>query len=600
MAIEHRAIFALSIAFTASIVAFPDLPPDIPPRAGFDGPFVGAPFVAFFLPIAAIAMWWIVDNASGRPARGAAQQTSSAGAATALFLSAFHVTMLIAFIGGQPWLGRVLGAMVGAFLIATGNALPRVRPNLTWGIRTQHTLQNEDLWRRVHRLTGYIRVITGLAICVTALAGLPLADATDRRGGDPGDCGRRGGRRPAVAAPQPGGRRGALSPGRDGGTGAGHPGGSHRDAAGADRRHGAEAAGAAAHRRHGGRRRPRRPCAAARAATAGRRLNPDVPVDPERTLFRVGSVTKVLTAVAALGLVDDGKADLHQDIRAYLPDVPMRYGATLHQLLTHTAALRRAVRRCVHRRRSPDAPGRASAPQSARPGDAARAGLQLLQLQHALAGLVIEARSGMTFERYLDDRVFGPIEDDVEHGASAAPAGAGAGASRAAIDGPAIATSRWTTATSTRARPGALSTTAGDMGRFMLALLGDGSVDGGTVLTPASTTALLAAQFTPDPRIPAAAYGFVPPDVAWAPAGLSRRHARRSARLADPRARGSPGHLRRLELAAGPRRLSLRADDDAPLRRRRPAAARAGAEARRARSRRALCRRLSRLPPHPQ
>ena len=69
MAIEHRAIFALSIAFTASIVAFPDLPPDIPPRAGFDGPFVGAPFVAFFLPIAAIVMWWIVDNASGRPAR---------------------------------------------------------------------------------------------------------------------------------------------------------------------------------------------------------------------------------------------------------------------------------------------------------------------------------------------------------------------------------------------------------------------------------------------------------------------------------------------------------------------------------------------------
>ena len=55
---------------------------------------------------------------------------------------------------------------------------------------------------------------------------------------------------------------------------------------------------------------------------------------------------------------------------------------------------------------------------------------------------------------------------------------------------------------------GALSTTAGDMGRFMLALLGDGSAQGAPVLTPASATALLAAQFTPDPRIPAAAYGF--------------------------------------------------------------------------------------------
>jgi hypothetical protein len=37
MAIERRALFALSIAFTASIVTYPDLPPDIPPRAGRDG-----------------------------------------------------------------------------------------------------------------------------------------------------------------------------------------------------------------------------------------------------------------------------------------------------------------------------------------------------------------------------------------------------------------------------------------------------------------------------------------------------------------------------------------------------------------------------------
>ena len=176
MAIEHRAIFALSIAFTASIVAFPDLPPDIPPRAGFDGPFVGAPFVALFLPIAAVVTWWIVDNTSGRQARGAASETSSAGAATALFLSAFHVTMLIAFIGGQPWLGRVLGAMVGAFLIATGNVLPRVRPNRTWGIRTSQTLQSDGAWRRVHRLTGYIRVAMGLLVCVAAFGCASAAD----------------------------------------------------------------------------------------------------------------------------------------------------------------------------------------------------------------------------------------------------------------------------------------------------------------------------------------------------------------------------------------------------------------------------------------
>jgi len=40
MAIERLAIFALSVAFTTSLILYPDLPPDIPPRAGRFGPLV--------------------------------------------------------------------------------------------------------------------------------------------------------------------------------------------------------------------------------------------------------------------------------------------------------------------------------------------------------------------------------------------------------------------------------------------------------------------------------------------------------------------------------------------------------------------------------
>ena len=61
------------------------------------------------------------------------------------------------------------------------------------------------------------------------------------------------------------------------------------------------------------------------------------PVDAARTLFRVGSVTKPLTAAAVLRLVDEGRLDLHRDIRDYLPGLPLRVTVTAHQLLTHTA-----------------------------------------------------------------------------------------------------------------------------------------------------------------------------------------------------------------------------------------------------------------------
>ena len=501
MAIEHRAIFALSIAFTASIVAFPDLPPDIPPRAGVDGPFVGAPFVAFFLPIAGVMIWWIVDNAGGRSAPATAQRTSDAGAATALFLAAFHVTMLIAFIGGQPWLGRVLGAMVGAFLIATGNALPRVRPNLTWGIRTHQTLQNEHLWRRVHRLTGYIRVLTGLAICVTALLGLRWVTQLIVA---------------AVMVETVAGlflsRRSTLAMSALmlllGGTVAAAQG------IPADRIETLPAlidalvpkllqqqhiAGTAVAVVHDGK--------VVLLRGYGRaHVNPDVRVDPERTLFRVGSVTKTFTGLAALHLVDTGEAELHQDVRAYLPGVPMRYGATLHQLLTHTAGFgerfagaytdaAHVVPLAEHLRRSPP-------DQVVQPGRV----YSYSNYNTALAGLVIEARSGLRFERYLDERVFGPLKmtsSTVHQPPQPVLASRVARGYRWTGDRHAPVAYRYIYP----GPAGALATTAGDMGRFMLAVLGDG--DGVPVLTPASTTALLAAQFTPDPRIPAAAYGFV-------------------------------------------------------------------------------------------
>ena len=177
MAIERRALIGLIVAFIASIVAFPSLPPDIPPRVGRDGAFIGAPFVAFLLPVAAMVIWWIVAQLSHRPPRVTTRATN-AGAATALFLSAFHVTMLIAFIGQQPWLVRILGLLVGVFLIATGNDLPRVRPNLAWGFRMRQTLASDSLWRRVHRFGGFIRVTMGIVVCLVSLSdvrGLPGA-----------------------------------------------------------------------------------------------------------------------------------------------------------------------------------------------------------------------------------------------------------------------------------------------------------------------------------------------------------------------------------------------------------------------------------------
>ncbi len=202
----------------------------------------------------------------------------------------------------------------------------------------------------------------------------------------------------------------------------------------------------------------------------------------------------------------------------------------------------------------------------------------------ALAGLVIEARSGLTFDRYLDDHVFGPLKmtSSTVH-QPPQPELAPLCRARLSLDRRS-SRSQWTTATSTRARRARFRPPPATWGASCWRCSAMGRRGARQCLTPASANC--AAGGTVHARSPDTGRGLWvrTPDVARAPAGLSRRHARRSARHADPRARGSPGHLHRLELATGPRRLSLRADDDAPLRRRRSAAARAGAAARRAAS----------------
>ncbi len=64
-----------------------------------------------------------------------------------------------------------------------------------------------------------------------------------------------------------------------------------------------------------------------------------VPVDPSN-VFRLCSITKQVTAVAILQLVDAGKIRLDDDIHLYLPDYPTGDAqVTLAQLLGHTAGI---------------------------------------------------------------------------------------------------------------------------------------------------------------------------------------------------------------------------------------------------------------------
>src|SRR5215208_1865965 len=69
-------------------------------------------------------------------------------------------------------------------------------------------------------------------------------------------------------------------------------------------------------------------------------LEKGIPVDPEQTNFRTGSLAKLFTWTAVMQLAEQGKLDLNADINTYLDfPIPDTYPQpiTLKNLMTHTA-----------------------------------------------------------------------------------------------------------------------------------------------------------------------------------------------------------------------------------------------------------------------
>ena len=85
-------------------------------------------------------------------------------------------TLIVLNMIGLDWLRpiapRAVVVLFGLFIIAIGDALPRTRPNHFFGIRTSRTLEDRQLWMRLHRVAGYLAVAAGAA---TAIAGVFFA-----------------------------------------------------------------------------------------------------------------------------------------------------------------------------------------------------------------------------------------------------------------------------------------------------------------------------------------------------------------------------------------------------------------------------------------
>ncbi|MFE6305536.1 serine hydrolase domain-containing protein [Nocardiopsis sp. NPDC057823] len=198
-----------------------------------------------------------------------------------------------------------------------------------------------------------------------------------------------------------------------------------------------------------------------------------VPVDPEETLFRVASVSKLVTATAVMGLVQEGALDLDTDVNEYLDfTLPTRFDepVTLRHLLTHTPGFEERIKGMFLS--GQDAPDLRSylvedPPEQVYPPGTVPA---YSNYGNALAGYIVERTAGAPFEEYVAETVFEPLGMDSSTFAQPLPEGFRDRPASGYTDdtGPAGEFE-----TVPDAPAGALTTSAPDMARFMLAHLGD-------------------------------------------------------------------------------------------------------------------------------
>jgi CubicO group peptidase (beta-lactamase class C family) len=137
------------------------------------------------------------------------------------------------------------------------------------------------------------------------------------------------------------------------------------------------------------------------------------PVDPERTLFRPGSVSKLFTWTAVMQLVEQGKLDLDADVNQYLDfEIPHREGTpvTLRQVMTHTTGMEEQIRNLITASEENITPlGEALkywTPERIHvPGSTPA----YSNYATALAGYIVERVSGETFDDYIDRHIFEPL-----------------------------------------------------------------------------------------------------------------------------------------------------------------------------------------------
>jgi len=242
-------------------------------------------------------------------------------------------------------------------------------------------------------------------------------------------------------------------------------------------------------------------------------LEQQIPVDADRTVFKIGSVTKLFTWTAVMQLAEQGKLNLDADVNTYLDfRIPDSYPQpiTLRHLMTHTAGFEDLHAGMVTLKEEDLAQPRewlvAHIPARVfPPGEVAA----YSNYGAALAGYIVARVSGEPYGHYVQGHILDPLGMNSSTVAWPTPPELSARESTGYVyqDGT-YQTFPLLLGQVDLFPAGGMRSTATDMARFMIAHLEDGRYSDKRILSEAAAQQMHGRLYTPDARLPGTTYGF--------------------------------------------------------------------------------------------
>jgi len=239
-----------------------------------------------------------------------------------------------------------------------------------------------------------------------------------------------------------------------------------------------------------------------------------ISVDPEKTVFGIASVSKLLTATAVMQQYEEGNINLNKNINEYLQNFNIKdtfnEPVTMKSLLTHSSGFIQ----------SSIGIGTRDPREIRELGDYLKTAIPKREYEPntffsysnqgmSLAGHIVEKTSGMKFEDYIQERIFKPL--NMKNSSFKQPLSDNMEYNKAVSYG------YWSQKQSLfRTEPmydhlvpsDGCYTTISDMSKFIISNINGGKYNGNQILKEATMEEMHKQQFTNNEKMPGQAYGF--------------------------------------------------------------------------------------------